>query len=142
MLGSSGRLSAFTPLADDHGVDLIVFDKQTGVMMPVQVKSWTKAPGARGTVQFDVQKTTYSGTAESILIAVLFEPAEAVIRMSWLMSMDEIPNKSVSRKGKYALSPSVRPDTSDRYRDFRHDDLQSLVAAVIEKIEVRSDSMA
>ena len=135
MLGSGGRLSAFTPRADDHGVDLIVFDKQTGAMLPVQVKSWMGAPGPAGTVQFDVQKTTFGGSAESILIAVLFDPAGASIRMSWLMSMGEVPDNSVSRKGKYALSPSVRPGTSDRYRRFRHDSLRSLVAAVIERIE-------
>ncbi|MEM7120551.1 MAG: hypothetical protein AAF563_04690 [Pseudomonadota bacterium] len=137
MLGSSGRLSAFTPLADDHGIDLVVFDKQTGTMLPVQVKSWTKAPSRRGTVQFDVQKTTYSDGSTSVLIAVLFDPAEASIRMSWLLSLSDVPSVSVSRAGKYALTPSVRPGSSDRYKAFRHDSVQSMVGAVIDHVEGR-----
>jgi len=135
MLGSGGRLSAFAPLADDHGIDLIVFDKRTGAMLPVQVKSWAGAPSPAGRVQFDVQKKTFAGDTESALIAVLFDAAEASISMSWLMSMSEVPGNSVSQKAKYALSPSVRPGSADRYRRFRHDDLGSLIAAVIARME-------
>jgi hypothetical protein len=138
MLGSDGRLSAFAPLADDHGVDLIVFDKRTGAMLPVQVKSWTREPGPNGTVQFDVQKTTFDGNGASVLIAVLFDAADAAIRMSWLVPMGDVPANSVSQRGKYALSPSTRPETSDRYRAFRHDDLQSLVAATVAAVEACS----
>lgn len=138
MLASEGRLSVFTPLADDHGIDLIIYDKRSEAMLPVQVKSWTKSPSARGTIQFDVQKTTFEGGSASVLIAVLFEPARAAIKLSWLMSMDEVAEGSVSRRDKYALSPSVREETTDRYRRFRHDDLGSLVSAVIEKLRAIS----
>ena len=64
MLASGGRLSAFTPLADDHGVDLIVFDKRTGAMLPVQVKSWAGRPSPAGRVQFDVQRKTFGGAPD------------------------------------------------------------------------------
>lgn len=40
MTASDGRLSPFVPLSDDHGIDLIVLDKETGRSVSVQVKSW------------------------------------------------------------------------------------------------------
>ncbi len=135
MLASKGQLSVFTPLADDHGIDLIVYDKVSGSMLPVQVKSWNKSPSQRGTIQFDVQKTTFSKSTPSILIAILFDQKEASIKMSWLMSMEEVSELSNSRHDKYALVPSVRKETSDRYRPFRYDDLDALVQAVIEKLQ-------
>lgn len=39
MLASDGRFSPFLPFADDDGIDLIIYDKATGVSMPVQVKA-------------------------------------------------------------------------------------------------------
>ena len=43
MLASGGRFSPFLPFADDDGIDLIVYDKVTGVSLPVQVKARTSA---------------------------------------------------------------------------------------------------
>lgn len=69
------------------------------------------------------------------MIAIQFDPDEAKIKLSWLMTMKEVPDNSNSSKSKYALAASVRPESSDKYRRFRHDNLQSLVQAVIEKLE-------
>ena len=43
MLASDGRFSPFLPFADDDGIDLIVYDKVTGISLPVQVKARTSA---------------------------------------------------------------------------------------------------
>ena len=39
MLASGGRFSPFLPFADDDGIDLIIYDKVTGISLPVQVKA-------------------------------------------------------------------------------------------------------
>ncbi len=55
LIASNGRLTPFVPLADDHGLDLIVLDKVTRRSISIQVKS-AIANASRGTVQFDVRK--------------------------------------------------------------------------------------
>ena len=34
MMASDGRLSPFQPLADDHGLDVLFYDKKTGTLSP------------------------------------------------------------------------------------------------------------
>ena len=41
MITSGGRLSAFQPVADDDGIDLLIYDKKSGRALPAQVKSRT-----------------------------------------------------------------------------------------------------
>lgn len=38
---SDGRLSAFQPVADDDGIDVLFFDKQTGNAVAIQLKCRT-----------------------------------------------------------------------------------------------------
>ncbi len=54
MLASGGRFSPFLPFADDDGIDLIVYDKVTGISLPVQVKARTSAKlGKSDTILFE-----------------------------------------------------------------------------------------
>ena len=139
MTASDGRLSPFVPLSDDHGVDLIVLDKETGRSVSVQVKSWIgRAAPSRGTVQFDVRKATYRADEGAVLLAVVLRPSTVSMEVSWLIPMSEVPRLAVDRPGKYALSPSRAPDTNDRYSPYRHADVQSLVAGVVQVLESRS----
>ena len=39
LIASNGRLALFVPLADDHGLDLIVLDKVTRRTIAIQVQS-------------------------------------------------------------------------------------------------------
>lgn len=135
VLASNGRLSPFAPLADDHGIDLIVADKETGVLLPLQVKSWTGEPTKSGTIQFDVQKKTFREQAETLLVGLLFDTKSASIRQSWLMTMDDVERLASNYVEKFALRPSVRQDTNDKYRPFRHETVRSLVNAIQRRIE-------
>lgn len=133
ILASNGRLSPFVPLSDDHGIDLMVLDKDTHKTLTIQVKSAIASP-SRGTVQFDIRKATHSGAAGRYLLAVLFDPARASIATSWLIPMARVAEVSVAQADKYALSPSTAAGSRDRYRPFRHDDPQSLIAAVLQAL--------
>lgn len=131
MAASDGRLSPYVPLADDHGIDLIVFDKETGRSVAVQVKSWlADASGARRTVQFDVRKTTYRRVG-TVLLALVLNPASMSLEAAWLIPMSEVPGVSVEYTGKYALSPSRAAGSRDRYSGCRHADFASVAAELI-----------
>jgi hypothetical protein len=56
LLESDGRLSPFNPVADDGGIDLLIYDKDTGNAIPLQVKSRTKTMvGHSKVVRFTVR---------------------------------------------------------------------------------------
>ena len=71
---SGGRLNPYLPVADDGGVDLLVFDKETRHAVPVQVKSRTvtlkRCPKV---VHFQIRKKTFSEMPGSVVVAMLFD---------------------------------------------------------------------
>lgn len=134
LLTSSGRLSPFVPLSDDHGIDLIALDKVSQRSLCLQVKS-AVASAKRKTVQFDVQKSTFRPVPNLLLLAVLFEPTTVSIGTSWLIPMADVPSVSVDQPGKYALSPSIEPTSKDRYLRYKHEGPHSLVSALLHAFE-------
>ncbi len=79
MIESKGRLSAFQPVADDDGIDVLVYDKVTGNACPIQIKARTltirkRASKERGnTVHFEVRKATFKENRNTILLCVLLD---------------------------------------------------------------------
>lgn len=129
LIASNGRLAPFVPLADDHGLDLIVLDKLTRRSISIQIKS-AIANASRGTVQFDVRKQTYSKVAGEYLLMVVFEPARMALAASWLIPMAIVPDVATEQADKYALVPSLKATAKDCCRRYRHDDAHALVAAI------------
>jgi hypothetical protein len=134
LLASSGRLSPFVPLSDDHGIDLIALDKASQRSVYLQVKS-AVASHKRKTVQFDVQKSTFRPVPNLLLLAVLFEPTTVSVGTSWLIPMADVPSVSVDQSDKYALTPSTVATSRDRYQRYRHEGPHSLVAALLEMLD-------
>ncbi|MGE0056303.1 MAG: hypothetical protein AB7S74_19075 [Hyphomicrobium sp.] len=134
LIASNGRLAPFVPLADDHGLDLIVLDKLTRRSISIQIKS-AIANASRGTVQFDVRKQTYSKVAGEYLLMVVFEPARMALAASWLIPMSIVPDVATEQADKYALVPSLKATAKDRCRPYRHDDAHALVAAIQNELD-------
>ena len=134
LIASNGRLAPFVPLADDHGLDLIVLDKVTRRSIAIQVKS-AIVNASRDTVQFDVRKQTYSKVAGEYLLMVVFEPARMSLAASWLIPMAMVPDVSTEQAEKYALVPSLKATAKDRCRPYRHDDVHALVAAIQKELD-------
>jgi hypothetical protein len=143
MVHSRGRLSPFTPVADDDGVDLLVFDKRTGRSLPVQVKSRAVTLKKRGRqergnlVHFEVRAATYHGERKAYVIFVLLAESLNEIEYAWVIPLHEVRSKGKSRRGaiprraKYVLRASRSPKSKDRFREFRCDDLKSMVQRVL-----------
>ena len=124
MLSSDGRFSPFLPFADDDGIDLIVYDKVTGVSLPVQVKARTCAKlGKSETIVFDLRRKTFSEHPNSFLLAILLDMAGGRIRRAWLIPMREL--STVARVGveKLSITPSAKEGSKDRYTPFRCTDM-------------------
>lgn len=133
MAQTDGRLSPFEPLSDDHGIDLVVLDKVTGASLPIQVKSWFLNPAKEvKTVQFDVQKTTFSDGKPGILICVVIAPETMGILSSWIIPTKDIPRVATERPTKYALAPSLLETSKDRYIPYRHRSLDTFAQNVLE----------
>lgn len=130
---SSGRLSPFVPVSDDHGVDLIVRDKATGRCVAIQVKSWLAQAQSerRGTVQFDVRKATYQGADDLILLALVLDVQTMAMEVSWVIPMSRLPDVAVQRADKYALVPSRSLTSRDRYSGYRCETTGSIVEAIL-----------
>lgn len=133
MSQSGGQLSPFEPMSDDHGIDLLVFDKLTGQSLPIQVKSWMLIPEKQTkTVQFDVQKSTFATENPGILVCVLMDAQTLSIAMAWMFPTTELPYIATDRPGKYVLAPSLLENSRDKYVRYRHDNIRSLTDAVCE----------
>lgn len=139
LIASEGRLAPFVPLADDHGLDLIVLDKVTRRSVAIQVKS-AIANASRDTVQFDVRKQTFSEAEGEYLLMVVFDPARMALAASWLIPMALVPTLSTEQPEKFALVPSLKATSKDRCRQYRHDDAHALVAALLEALSNESRS--
>ena len=130
MLASSGRLSAFLPMADDDGIDLLVRDKITGATFPIQIKSRTAIDlSTGGTVQFDIRLKTLS--SDGYLLALLFDWQAASVERAWLVPMHELENVAIIRRDKLSITPAVKDTSRDRYTPYRCSNMTDVVNRIV-----------
>ena len=86
MTRSRGRLSPFVPVADDGGIDLLVYDKKTGLALPLQIKARTvtlkkRTSAGRGNLcHFSVRRATLRADKHAWLFGILLDDRLASIR--------------------------------------------------------------
>ena len=137
MLASDGRFSPFLPFADDDGIDLIVYDKVTGISLPVQVKARTSAKlGKSDTILFDVRRKTFSEHEHSFLLAILLDMSGGQIRRAWLIPMAELSDVARVKPEKLSITPSAKEGSRDRYTPYRCADM----AEVAQRLATYLDS--
>ena len=130
ILASGGRLSPFKPLADDHGTDLLLFDKTTQRSSPLQIKCRTGFDDAAAqTVQFDVRLKTYAQEGSGFILAALLDGA--AIRVCWLFSAGEFSAIAKQKDSKLVIVASAKANAQDRCRPYRHDDLASVARRLL-----------
>lgn len=125
MVESGGRLSPFTPRADDDGIDLLIYDKETGRALPAQVKSRTVTLKKKGSeergdvVHFEVRHATFRAERYAAAILVLTANNGYEIDTAWVVPMDKLP--TVARRGdtKFVLRASRGTKSNDRCTQFR-----------------------
>lgn len=141
MSESSGRLSPFWPVADDDGIDLLIYDKVTGEAIPVQVKSRTKALKKSGRdergniVHFEVRTKTIKQDKYAHLIAVLLSEDFSKIDCAWFIPMTTVITEAREGTNKYVIRPSRSRQSKDRFSKFRCNSSRELVTNVIKKFK-------
>lgn len=137
MVESGGRLSPFSPVADDDGIDILIYDKKTGRAIPTQVKSRTKALKKKGSqargnvVHFEIRTGKIKKNDFTYLIAILLSDDMAAIECAWLIPMNEVRRLGSKRETKVVLRASKSRTSSDKYTKFRCANAAELVAKVL-----------
>ena len=133
---SGGRLCPFLPVADDGGVDLLIFDKKTRNAVPVQVKSRTvtlsRSPKL---VHFQIRKKTFSEMPGTVVVGMLFDWQTQEPRCMWLLPTNVVAANARTQGANYVLRPSIAPDTKDRWRPYRCGGFAELVDKLIHLLE-------
>ncbi len=115
---SGGRLSPFKPIADDDGMDLLLFDKISRKAIPLQVKSRRGYDDLKGqTVQFDVRLKTFAREGEGYLLCIKLEGS--TIDTLWLIPASALPSIARTTSEKLVLVPSAKETSQDRYTPYR-----------------------
>lgn len=141
MLESGGRLSPFVPQADDDGIDLLIYDKETGRALPVQVKSRTVTLKRRGTeergdvVHFEVRRATFRAERYSAAILVLTAENGYRIDTAWVVPMEQLNANARQGSTKLVARPSRSERSRDRWAAFRCDSAVQLCKHVLAMID-------
>lgn len=146
MIASGGRLTSFNPMADDDGIDILIYDKKTGEAIPLQIKSRTNTiakPGKseRGnTVHFEIREAALKNKKRGYLLAVLFDPDLRGIERAWLIPLRSVPRifSSIGKRKKFVMRANRSKETKDRYARYQHEDLHSVAKELISKFHAAS----
>ncbi|HEX7035063.1 MAG TPA: hypothetical protein VF210_04785 [Pseudomonadales bacterium] len=140
MIHSEGRLSPFSPIADDDGIDILIFDKQTGTALPLQVKARTRTLQGGNTVHFEVRKRALRETRHGMLLCLLLDPDLRGIARTWIVPFSHVPTVASERAEKYVLRPSRAVASRDRYRHFQCETMAELANRVLKAMQPPCDS--
>lgn len=133
ILDSQGDLAPFHPVADDEGIDLLVYHKPSGRVLPVQVKARTvtlKRSGTQqrgNTVHFEVRKVVVERNHRTYLLCVLLGERATRIETAWLLPLSQVPAVAAVRTKKYVIRANRNPASTDRCSQFRCDNSNEVV---------------
>ena len=126
-IASQGRLSSFEPVADDDGIDILVFDKTTRNAIPIQVKTRLAATAGKSeTFQFDVRQATFAENENSFLLAIILDLEGVNIVCAWLIPMSELKSVARNKPKILSITPSAKETSNDRYTPYRHRDMEGV----------------
>ena len=141
MIESMGRLSPFQPIADDDGLDVLIYDKVTGRAVPIQIKARTKsvkkaASNERGNiVHFEVRKSSHRDDRHALLLCVLLSENLRSTERAWLLPLHEIHLLSSNREKKFVIQANKQLNSNDKYKKFRCSDIGEVSRILIRRFE-------
>ena len=145
MKASDGRLSPFQPIADDDGLDVLFFDKQTGNSVAIQLKCRTgsirkRASEERGNqVHFHVRQATFNQARTAYLVAALFNEELTEFLCTWFIPMHLLPKLGKDNSDRYVIRPSKSASSKDKYTGYRCMTAAELVQKIIAVCEGKAD---
>ena len=141
ILESGGRLSPFEPLADDDGIDLLIYDKQTGYSAPLQVKTRTGTVKRNpNTVHFEVRRATFDSNVDGFVLAVLLDPDGYEVVRAWLLPMRDLPGVAGSNENRFVIRPSKKMDSKDKFMPYRYEGIAAVAERLCEHFDRYSEA--
>ena len=137
MVQSKGRLSPFVPLADDDGIDLLVYDKKTGRAVSLQIKARTVTlfkPGTRergNQCHFTIRQATFRHDRHAWLLGVLLAEDLCSIECGWVMPMSVLPKIANKKTKTFAISPNRGAASRDKFTEYRCQSADAIVKRIL-----------
>ena len=125
MIESGGRLSPFQPVADDDGIDILIYDKITGKALPMQIKARTNTINKRGkqergnTVHFEIRKATLKKERKALLLCVLLDGTMRATERAWLLPHTDLPDTATDKGNKYVIRANRQLSSNDKYKSYQ-----------------------
>jgi len=141
MIETHGRLSPFHPLADDDGIDVLIYDKITGKAVPIQIKAGTKTTNKRGkqersnTVHFEIKKASFKKDRKAFLLCVLLHEKLRTTERAWLLSFSQVPGVASDGKGKYVIRANKQTSSNDKYKPYQCESICEVAKRLIKYFE-------
>jgi hypothetical protein len=141
MIESKGRLSPFQPIADDDGIDVLIFDKVTGSSLPIQVKARTSTIYKSGTKErgniahFEVRKTALKLERDVLFACILLNENMTSIESAWLIPSSDLVTIARSNESKFIIRASKSSESKDKYSQFRHASAKTFAKALIKRFD-------
>jgi hypothetical protein len=131
--GSIGRLSPFKPVADDDGMDLLLFDKLARKAVPLQIKTRRSYDDPKAqTVQFDVRLKTFARQGEGYVLCVKLHGI--AIDTLWLVPAAELASVAKKSSTHLIIVPSAKPASKDRFTPYRMKDFCEVADRIITRL--------
>ncbi|RYY74304.1 MAG: hypothetical protein EOO52_15745 [Gammaproteobacteria bacterium] len=141
MIESKGRLSPFQPVADDDGIDVLIYDKDTGKAVPIQIKARTNTVRKRGSTErgniahFIIKKSTHRNDRHALLLCVLLSPDLRSTQRAWLMPLNALHDLATVRESTYVVRASKLTSSNDKYKKFRCENIAEISRLLIRYFE-------
>jgi hypothetical protein len=143
MIESGGRLSPFSPLADDGGIDLLIYDKKTGKALPVQVKARTgtiNKPGKKeksNVVHFEIRTVALKNEKYAFFLAVLLDQNLNNIERAWFIPIKDIRgvmNKR-TKHSKYVMRANKNLSSRDKFSLYQCENMSKVYQRILKVFE-------
>ena len=143
MIESAGRLSPFSPLADDDGIDLLIYDKKTGKALPVQVKARTGTINKRGKkeksniVHFEIRTAALKNETYAFFLAVLLDQDLDNIERAWFIPIKDIRgvmNKR-TKHSKYVMRANKNLLSRDKFSPYQCENMSKVCQRILKTLE-------
>ncbi len=140
---TSGQLSPFQPLADDSGIDLLIYDKETGKSLPLQIKARTDTLYKRGknergnTVHFEIRSVTLKNKKSAYFLAILLSKDLRMTERAWLIPMKDIKGLLNKRTNlaKYIMRANKNLTSQDKFRPYQCKTIENVCRRILDIFE-------
>lgn len=121
-LGSDGKLTCYTPFADDDGIDLIIKEKGKFNTLYVQVKS--RFVLNKGRFIQDIGTNTFQSDRNSVIVFVFYDDVALDVETLWAIPSEDFKDKALlkaageTHKETYRFSAGPNSD-KDKWCSFK-----------------------